>query len=145
MNPEEFLSVFSLMLMVSGSALLTVNRCLPSIMLSSSRGASHSLLSINPLLALLNHSLYLKCSVIFLTLFLPAMAFAAEESGNPVLEQQLDLTDHWAGYLALIIFTVAYILAMTEEVTELKKIETDGVCGKPYLDIYCYRLCQRRE
>jgi hypothetical protein len=31
------------------------------------------------------------------------------------------LTQHWAGYLSLIVFAVAYILAMTEEVTELKK------------------------
>ena len=31
------------------------------------------------------------------------------------------MTRHWAGYLALIVFAVAYILAMTEEVTELKK------------------------
>ncbi|MFI3184900.1 MAG: sodium:proton antiporter NhaD [Methylococcaceae bacterium] len=33
----------------------------------------------------------------------------------------VDLTQHWVGYFALIVFAVAYILAMTEEVTELKK------------------------
>jgi Na+/H+ antiporter NhaD/arsenite permease-like protein len=33
----------------------------------------------------------------------------------------LNLTQHWAGYLALTVFVVAYIFAMTEEVTELKK------------------------
>jgi Na+/H+ antiporter NhaD/arsenite permease-like protein len=63
-------------------------------------------------------------AVVFLsvvTLFLPSLSFATEgvEAANPV--QPLDLTQHWAGYLALIVFTVAYILAMTEEVTELKK------------------------
>ena len=62
--------------------------------------------------------------VVFLsvvTLFLPSLASAAEgtEIANP--GQPLDLTQHWAGYLALIVFSVAYILAMTEEVTELKK------------------------
>ena len=33
----------------------------------------------------------------------------------------LDLTFTWAGYMALVIFTIAYLLAMIEEVTELKK------------------------
>ena len=62
--------------------------------------------------------------VVFLsvvTLFLPSLAMAAEgtEVTNP--GQPLDLTQHWAGYLALSVFAIAYILAMTEEVTELKK------------------------
>lgn len=47
---------------------------------------------------------------------LPSVTMAAEE---PV--KMLDLTQHWAGYLALVIFAVAYLLAMIEEVTELKK------------------------
>jgi len=109
------------MLMVSGGVLLTIKRCLPSTMLYSPRGESDSALSIKPLLELLNHSFYLKCSVVLLTVFLPAIAFAAEQGESSALEQHLDLTHHWAGYLALIIFSVAYILAMTEEVTELKK------------------------
>ncbi|WP_232470471.1 MULTISPECIES: sodium:proton antiporter NhaD [Methylococcus] len=33
----------------------------------------------------------------------------------------LDLTRHWAGYLAVVIFFLAYFLAMAEEVTELRK------------------------
>jgi Na+/H+ antiporter NhaD/arsenite permease-like protein len=33
----------------------------------------------------------------------------------------LDLTQHWAGYTALLLFACAYILAMLEEVTELRK------------------------
>jgi Na+/H+ antiporter NhaD/arsenite permease-like protein len=33
----------------------------------------------------------------------------------------LDLTQHWAGYMALLLFTCAYLLAMLEEVTELRK------------------------
>lgn len=33
----------------------------------------------------------------------------------------LDLTQHWAGYIALLLFAAAYLLAMLEEVTELRK------------------------
>ena len=48
----------------------------------------------------------------------PELAFASE--GSSVAES-LNLTRHWVGYLAIGIFSVAYILAMTEEVTELNK------------------------
>ncbi len=53
-------------------------------------------------------------SVLLISL-LPSVALANE----PI--KALDLTQHWAGYLALVIFAVAYLLAMIEEVTELKK------------------------
>ena len=66
-------------------------------------------------------SLYLKYSPFLLALFLPSLTLAAEGVEVTSPEQPLDLTQHWAGYLALIVFAVAYILAMTEEVTELKK------------------------
>jgi Na+/H+ antiporter NhaD/arsenite permease-like protein len=33
----------------------------------------------------------------------------------------LDLTNHWVGYSALVLFVGAYLLAMTEEMTELRK------------------------
>ena len=46
---------------------------------------------------------------------------AAEEMNTIHQIQPLDLTQHWAGYLAWNSLLVAYILAMTEEVTELKK------------------------
>jgi len=62
--------------------------------------------------------------VVFLsvfTLFLPSLSLAAEAAEVVSKGQPMDLTQHWAGYLALIVFAVAYILAMTEEVTELKK------------------------
>jgi Na+/H+ antiporter NhaD/arsenite permease-like protein len=35
--------------------------------------------------------------------------------------QTLNLTHHWVGYLSMAIFAVAYLLAMTEEVTQLNK------------------------
>ena len=62
-----------------------------------------------------------KYSVLLLVLFLPSLVMATEGENPVISSQRLDLTMHWAGYLALVIFAVAYILAMTEEVTELKK------------------------
>ena len=62
-----------------------------------------------------------KYSVLLLVLFLPSLVMATEGESAVISSQRLDLTMHWAGYLALVIFAVAYILAMTEEVTELKK------------------------
>ena len=59
------------------------------------------------------HSNYL--AVLLISVF-PSVTMAAEE---PM--KLLDLTQHWAGYSALFIFAVAYLLAMIEEVTELKK------------------------
>lgn len=47
--------------------------------------------------------------------FVPGMVLAAETPND------LDLTVHWAGYLSLGIFVVAYILVMTEEFTQLRK------------------------
>jgi Na+/H+ antiporter NhaD/arsenite permease-like protein len=61
-----------------------------------------------------------KASLILLALLLPSLSFAAEMA-NASLPKPLDLTRHWAGYLALVLFAVAYILAMTEEVTDLRK------------------------
>lgn len=66
-------------------------------------------------------SLCSKYIPIILVLVFPSLSLAAEEIGTISQSQQFDLTQHWAGYLALIVFAVAYILAMTEEVTELKK------------------------
>jgi Na+/H+ antiporter NhaD/arsenite permease-like protein len=61
---------------------------------------------------------YSKSSVLFfVVLLLPSLSFADVDANK----QGLDLTRHWAGYLALVLFTVAYILAMTEEITDLRK------------------------
>ena len=53
-------------------------------------------------------------------MLLPSLSFAAE-GVTQNSAHQLDLTRHWVGYLALVLFAVAYILAMTEEVTDLRK------------------------
>ena len=55
------------------------------------------------------------CLVFLLTGF-PLLAVANEATAQP-----LNLTHHWVGYLAIAIFSIAYILAMTEEVTHLNK------------------------
>lgn len=54
-------------------------------------------------------------------LFLPAQAWATDETSALGNLQTLDLTQHWVGYLALVLFGIAYFFAMTEEVTELRK------------------------
>jgi Na+/H+ antiporter NhaD/arsenite permease-like protein len=70
---------------------------------------------------LLKKTFYSRYNPLLLILLFPAQTMAAEASVAVSQTQLFDLTQHWAGYLALIVFAVAYILAMTEEVTELKK------------------------
>lgn len=55
---------------------------------------------------------YLSAPALLLT---PAIAMASEEG------QRLDLTGHWVGIAALLIFVVAYLLVMAEEFTHLRK------------------------
>jgi len=62
-----------------------------------------------------------KAILIILGLLSPALAFAAEQAATASTEQPLNLTHHWAGYMIVLLFTIAYILAMLEEVTELRK------------------------
>jgi len=49
------------------------------------------------------------------TLLYPAAAVAATQGG------MLDLTTHWAGYAALVIFVIAYLVVIGEEVLHLRK------------------------
>ncbi len=49
---------------------------------------------------------------------LPAFVWATDATAS---SQNLDLTHHWVGYFALIVMVLAYITAMLEEATELKK------------------------
>jgi len=51
-----------------------------------------------------------------IALLLPVMAFASGVEG-----ERLDLTHHWAGYAALILFIVGYILVIGEEFLHLRK------------------------
>ncbi len=49
---------------------------------------------------------------------LGGVAFAASSG---VVQDTLDLTKHWGGYVALIVFVVAYVFVMLEEVTHMRK------------------------
>ena len=55
--------------------------------------------------------------LIFLLSLFPTLVFAADES----VFKAIDLTQHTVGYIALISFVGAYFLAITEEITELRK------------------------
>jgi NhaD family Na+/H+ antiporter len=52
-----------------------------------------------------------------LFIFLPTLAFSAATREHP----QLDLTDHTVGYMALVVFVVAYTLVIFEEQLHLRK------------------------
>ena len=53
---------------------------------------------------------------ILVGLFLPALAFS---SGNTA--EYIDLTNHTVGYVALIVFVLAYVLVIMEEQLHLRK------------------------
>jgi len=118
MNLLVFLSVITLISILLGGD-FPANKS--RLIFGKAEGQTHTWLTVFSLVKSLKQSLYLKYSPILLVLFLPSLSLAAEgaEAASPA--QPLDLTQHWAGYLALFVFAVAYILAMTEEVTELKK------------------------
>lgn len=78
------------------------------------------ILIMSPLLTAFKKPSYRKYLFLSLFLFLPALSIAADNA-DPSTAPSMDLTHHWAGYLALVLFVVAYILAMAEEVTELRK------------------------
>ena len=54
--------------------------------------------------------------LLLLLTLLPFGVFASVDSS-----QILDLTDHWVGYTALILFVIAYIFVMVEEFTHFRK------------------------
>jgi len=72
---------------------------------------SHSCLSAGRL------SRYLTVVTAMIAAFIPAVLFASEA----VHADTLDLTTHTVGYLALVIFALAYILVTAEEFTHLRK------------------------
>lgn len=61
---------------------------------------------------------YFLLILVILSSCFPILSLAAEVTQEP---QPIDLTYHWVGFAAIAIFVVAYILAMFEEVTELRK------------------------
>ena len=125
MKFKVFLSIFSLILLALSDGLLSIKTRLSLSILGNDRFPIHKdgvlLFKTCRALKLLKISLFSKYNRILLVLLFPSLSMAAEEVNTISQIQPLDLTQHWAGYLALIVFAVAYILAMTEEVTELKK------------------------
>jgi Na+/H+ antiporter NhaD/arsenite permease-like protein len=64
-----------------------------------------------------------RCGLILLgilAILVPTLGFAEEEIVTTTLHQ-LDLTHHWAGYISVVAMVAAYIFAMFEEATELRK------------------------
>jgi hypothetical protein len=125
MQFEVSLSIFTLMMLALSDGLLSIKTHLPLNILGKNRFTVHKdkvlLFKTCRVVKLLKMSLCSKYNQTLLVLLFPSLSMAAEEVNTISQTQPLDLTQHWAGYLALIVFAVAYILAMTEEVTELKK------------------------
>lgn len=61
--------------------------------------------------------MFYRVTILLLLSLLPTLS-TAETGDMPPL---LDLTHHWVGFAAIAVFAVAYILAITEEITELNK------------------------
>lgn len=61
-----------------------------------------------------------KLWLITVLLLLPGLALA-EVSAAAVLAKPMNLTSHWVGYFSVATLVVAYIAAMLEEATELRK------------------------
>jgi NhaD family Na+/H+ antiporter len=57
-------------------------------------------------------------TAILVSLGLYGAAFAADSG---VIRDTLNLTSHWGGYTALIVFVVAYVFVMLEEMTHMRK------------------------
>jgi Na+/H+ antiporter NhaD/arsenite permease-like protein len=65
----------------------------------------------------LEFTVFARLPLFLLLTLSPLIAWANAETAT----QALNLTQHWVGYTAIGIFAFAYLLAMTEEVTELNK------------------------
>ncbi len=118
MSLVVFLPEFLLILIVFGGLFL-VNKTLPNNEYPENTANLWSKFSV--VITLIKRSISLKYSAILVAFLVPSLALSAEEANAIISKQPLDLTEHWAGYVALVVFAVAYVLAMTEEVTELKK------------------------
>lgn len=116
MQFEMFLSIFILTMFTSSNMLFKA--CPP---LNIGDKNSSAVDKTGKTLTLLKRPLCSKYNLLLLTLLFPFLSSAAETSTAVNPAQPLDLTQHWVGYLALVLFAVAYFLAMTEEVTELRK------------------------
>lgn len=63
-------------------------------------------------------SLFYYFTAVILSVGFCGTAFAADPG---VVHETLNLTNHWGGYIALIVFVVAYFFVMLEEMTHMRK------------------------
>lgn len=118
MNLVVFLSIYFLISILMSSGLFTF---IKTLRFDKGKDITPIFSSVVHFFLLVKQSFFRKYVPLLFVLFLPSLAMATEGESAVITVQPIDLTMHWAGYLALIIFSVAYILAMTEEVTDLKK------------------------
>ncbi len=118
MNLVVFLSIYFLISILMSSGLFTF---IKTLRFDKGKDITPIFSSEVHFFLLVKRSFFRKYVPLLFVLFLPSLAMATEGESAVITVQPIDLTMHWAGYLALIIFSVAYILAMTEEVTDLKK------------------------
>jgi NhaD family Na+/H+ antiporter len=62
-----------------------------------------------------------RFSSVISTILILGLSGAAFAAGSGASHDTLDLTKHWVGYLALVVFVVAYAFVMLEEVTHMRK------------------------
>jgi Na+/H+ antiporter NhaD/arsenite permease-like protein len=116
MNLSVLLPVLIVLLIAAVSVLLTTTADKTSQIMNQHKRLSRKFY---PLANLMRTLIDSKRTVIMLLMLSPALSQAAEPIADNA--QHLDLTQHWAGYLALVLFAVAYFFAMIEEATELRK------------------------
>ena len=63
----------------------------------------------------------MKNTVCALTVLLTGTALPEYAAASTGPGMDIDLTGHWVGILAIVVFVVAYLLVMAEEFNELRK------------------------
>ena len=74
---------------------------------------------------------------VFALLFVPGMAFSAGGGG-----QSLDLTTSWVGYVAIIVFVIAYALVILEHNIHMRKSKPVIVCAGIIWALVAYSYAQ---
>ena len=64
---------------------------------------------------------YLFSLSAFLTMTLMSCGLAISASNPGGSQEVLSLTNHWVGYIGIVVFVIAYAFVMLEEVTHMRK------------------------
>jgi Na+/H+ antiporter NhaD/arsenite permease-like protein len=62
-----------------------------------------------------------KILLVLAGLLLPMLSYASGDTSGAALTEKLDLTSHWVGYAAIVIFVLAYCFVIMEEKLHLRK------------------------